>query len=224
MGQLLATYDIDSGGALAQHFMLSDHLGTRRMQTDASGTPEQECQSLPYGDSLNCAAPANAPATEDDANPLRFTGKQRDVETGGGNSYAGNDYFGARYYASSMGRFMSPDHSEDETIPVALPFAELTNPQTFNLYSYVENNPLSFVDPDGHAHWQNCDDGSGSQCLVGDSNGEANQQNGRTVYWNAAGGYWDNNDPTKMNDGRINDLIGGQLLTKYPPKPPQQPQ
>jgi RHS repeat-associated protein len=34
----------------------------------------------------------------------RYTGKERDTESG-------NDYFGARYYASSMGRFMSPDPS-----------------------------------------------------------------------------------------------------------------
>ena len=33
---------------------------------------------------------------------IPFTGKERDSESG-------NDYFGARYYAASMGRFMSPD-------------------------------------------------------------------------------------------------------------------
>jgi hypothetical protein len=111
---------------------------------------------------------------------------------------------------------MSPDRAEDETIPVALPFADFNNPQTLNLYGYVQNNPLSRTDPDGHATWADCGDGSGSQCLLGDSNGEANQQNGRTVYWNSANGNWDNNDPTKMNDGRINDLSGGQLLVAAP--------
>jgi RHS repeat-associated protein len=70
----------------------------------------------------------------------KFTGKERDVESG-------NDYFGARYYASSMGRFMSPDWS-DESDPV--PYAEFENPQTLNLYSYVLNNPLRSTDPDGH--------------------------------------------------------------------------
>ncbi len=69
-----------------------------------------------------------------------FTGKERDSESG-------NDYFGARYYASSMGRFMSPDWSAKEE-PV--PYAKLDNPQTLNLYSYVQNNPLSQVDADGH--------------------------------------------------------------------------
>jgi len=63
------------------------------------------------------------------------TGKERDSESG-------NDYFPARYYASSMGRWTSPD-------PSGLYLADPENPQTLNLYSYVVNNPLRFVDPDG---------------------------------------------------------------------------
>jgi RHS repeat-associated protein len=70
----------------------------------------------------------------------RYTGKERDAESG-------LDYFGARYYGSSMGRFMSPDWSKT---PEGVPYADLTNPQSLNLYSYVKNNPLSKVDPDGH--------------------------------------------------------------------------
>ena len=64
----------------------------------------------------------------------RCPGKERDTESG-------NDYFGARYYASSMGRWMSPDK----------PFADQHpgNPQSWNLYSYVRNNPLSSIDTDG---------------------------------------------------------------------------
>jgi RHS repeat-associated protein len=70
----------------------------------------------------------------------RYTGKERDTESG-------NDYFGARYYASSMGRFMSPDWSDD---PKPVPYADLENPQTLNLYSYAGNNPLTRTDPNGH--------------------------------------------------------------------------
>jgi RHS repeat-associated protein len=70
----------------------------------------------------------------------RYTGKERDQESG-------LDYFGARYYASSMGRFMSPDWAAQEE-PV--PYAVLGDPQSLNLYSYVRNNPLSHADPDGH--------------------------------------------------------------------------
>ncbi|MFN9296123.1 MAG: RHS repeat-associated core domain-containing protein, partial [Acidobacteriota bacterium] len=63
-----------------------------------------------------------------------FTGKERDAETG-------LDYFDARYFSGAQGRFTSPDrpqldqHAED--------------PQSWNLYSYVRNNPLRFIDPTG---------------------------------------------------------------------------
>jgi RHS repeat-associated protein len=198
LGQLIATYDNNG-----LHFYLNDSLGTRRAQTDYAGVLEQTCASLPFGDALNCTNSLQSPTEH------HFTGKERDTESG-------LDYFGARYYASNMGRFMSPDSGADATLGVPVPFADLENPQSLNLYGYVHNNPLRFTDPDGHATWADCGDGSGSQCLFGDYNGEANQQNGRTVYWNAANGNWDNNDPTKMNDGRVNDLSGGQLLMAVP--------
>jgi RHS repeat-associated protein len=70
----------------------------------------------------------------------KFTGKERDSESG-------LDFFGARFYANQMGRWMSPDWSE-ELEPV--PYADLTDPQTLNLYGYVRNNPMSHSDPDGH--------------------------------------------------------------------------
>jgi RHS repeat-associated protein len=62
-----------------------------------------------------------------------FTGKERDTESG-------NDYFGARYYASTMGRMLSPDSGVDQ---------HPEDPQSWNLYSYVRNNPLNGVDPTG---------------------------------------------------------------------------
>lgn len=79
----------------------------------------------------------------------RYTGKERDNESG-------LDYFGARYYASSMGRWMSPDWADK---PEAVPYSDLTNPQSLNLYGYVNNNPLSKADKDGH-----CGDGQDGDC------------------------------------------------------------
>jgi RHS repeat-associated protein len=64
----------------------------------------------------------------------RYTGKERDSESG-------NDYFGARYFASTTGRFMSPD--SDNPQPT-------NNPQRLNLYTYALNNPLRFIDEDGY--------------------------------------------------------------------------
>src|SRR6201992_3078469 len=64
----------------------------------------------------------------------RYTGKERDVESG-------LDYFGARHYASTMGRFMSPDSFLNSGRP--------ENPQTWNRYTYGLNNPLRNTDPTG---------------------------------------------------------------------------
>src|SRR6185437_14448129 len=128
--QLLATYD-----AQGLHFHLTDPLGTRRVQTSAVGVAEEDCHGLPFGDGLNCFSVPNAPASADESTPLHFTGKERDIESG-------NDNFGARYYASSMGRFLSPD-------PSGLFYADPTNPQSLNLYSYAQNNPVKNTDLDG---------------------------------------------------------------------------
>ena len=125
-GKLLATYDMTGKGL---HFYLDDPLGTRRVQTDELGVVEQTCSSLPFGDGLTCSGSATTPTEH------HFTGKERDSESG-------NDYFEARYYGSSMGRFMSPDGPFDGSDP--------DDTQSWNLYSYVQNNPLTNTDPDGH--------------------------------------------------------------------------
>lgn len=70
----------------------------------------------------------------------KFTGKERDSESG-------LDMFGARYYGSSLGRFMTPDWA---AAPTDVPYAHFGNPQSLNLYSYVQNNPTTVGDPDGH--------------------------------------------------------------------------
>jgi len=77
-------------------------------------------------------------------NDRKFTGKERDTESG-------NDNFAARFYSSSMGRFLSPD-------PSAIDLADPLDPQQLNLYSYTRNNPINATDPSG----LNCvwDDGS----------------------------------------------------------------
>lgn len=70
----------------------------------------------------------------------KFTSKERDFESG-------LDNLGARYNSSTVGRFMSPDFSAS---PGVLPYSDLANPQSLNLYGYANNNPLNLVDSDGH--------------------------------------------------------------------------
>jgi RHS repeat-associated protein len=70
----------------------------------------------------------------------RTSGQIRDVETR-------LDYFGARYYSPSQGRFTSPDWRAG---PSPIPYADISDPQSLNLYAYGRNNPLKYADPDGH--------------------------------------------------------------------------
>ena len=141
--RLTATYDYN-GGHGGIHFELADPLGTKRVQANAYGQVEEYCTSLPFGNDLtnpiglwgtSCNPPSGAPSTADDATEHHFTGKERDSESG-------NDYFGARYYASSMGRWMSPDLSPRSIV--------LQDPQSWNRYVYVLNKPLIAFDPDGN--------------------------------------------------------------------------
>lgn len=133
-GKLLATYEGAAGPhPNTWHFRLTDWLGTNRMQTTSTGNNEEVCYSYPFGDGLYC--PGSADATEH-----HFTDKESDIESG-------LDYFFARYYSSNLARFMTPDWAER---PTAVPYAAFGNPQTLDLYDYVQNNPNAKIDPDGH--------------------------------------------------------------------------
>jgi RHS repeat-associated protein len=100
--------------------------------TDAAGNIKAESDYYPWGGELQF--------TNNDTNHYKFTGKERDPESG-------LDYFGARYYSNALGRFITPDWSAK---PVTVPYADLHDPQTLNQYAYVRNNPISKADPDGH--------------------------------------------------------------------------
>ena len=118
-------------------------LGSVRTITDASGAVKECYDYLPFGrmltsgDNLRNSAGCypTAPDPADSRASQKFTGKERDAETG-------LDYFGARYMSGPEGRFMSPD-------PVVITSARLRDPQQLNAYVYVRNNPLRFIDPTG---------------------------------------------------------------------------
>ncbi|HXX15392.1 MAG TPA: glycoside hydrolase family protein, partial [Candidatus Eremiobacteraceae bacterium] len=86
-------------------------------------------------------------------------GKERDTETG-------NDDFGARYYSWRFGRWLSADWS---AVPVPVPYANLTNPQTLNLYAMVADDPESFADLDGHDSQLNIQQQGGSDDPFGET-------------------------------------------------------
>jgi RHS repeat-associated protein len=109
------------------HYYFNDHLGTTSVVTSAAGVVQKESDYFPYGGEIAIVS--------GDANRYKFTGKERDSESG-------LDMFGARYYGSSLGRFMTPD-------PLYLELRRLGDPQQLNLYSYTRNNPLKFIDATG---------------------------------------------------------------------------
>jgi RHS repeat-associated protein len=107
-----------------------DHLGSPRLILDAAGVKVSEHNYLPFGEE-------KSPQPDPSLNNRGFTGHQRDQETG-------LDYMVARYYSSSLGRFMAVDPGEDSA---------LEDPQSWNKYAYVRNNPLRSIDPDGTNLW-----------------------------------------------------------------------
>jgi RHS repeat-associated protein len=93
---------------------------------------------LPFGEELPAGTGGRTTAqgyAVGDGVRQQFTSKERDVETG-------LDYFGARYHASRQGRFTSADPLFASGRPA--------NPQTWNRYSYVLNNPVRLTDPTGY--------------------------------------------------------------------------
>jgi RHS repeat-associated protein len=115
-------------------YYVEDLLGTSRVTTNNTGVVCYDADFYPYGGERT---PYTNTCTQ---NNYKFEGKERDTETG-------NDDFGARYYSNRFGRWLSADWS---AVPVAVPYANLTNPQTLNLYSMVADDPESFADLDGH--------------------------------------------------------------------------
>ena len=113
-------------------YYFSDHLRTASVITDSAGNIKSESDYYPWGGELQLVA--------NDSNHYKFTGKERDGESG-------LDYFGARYYSGALSRFMTPDWASK---PTTVPYADFGNPQSLNLYSFVRNNPLSLADLDGH--------------------------------------------------------------------------
>jgi len=125
-------------------YYVEDLLGTSRVITTNTGVVCYDADFYPYGGerSYTNTCPQN----------YKFEGKERDAETS-------NDEFGARYYSNRFGRWLSADWS---AVPVPVPYANLTNPQTLNLYAMVADDPESFADLDGH-----CCDGDGIGDTIG---------------------------------------------------------
>ena len=136
-GKLAAEYSTAAPSNGGTFYRTPDHLGSTRLVTKQDKSDADCYDYAPFGEEIpntlgNRSSNACFAASFDGRH--RFTGKERDDESD-------LDYFLARYYSGPLGRFLNPDQ------PFADQYPE--NPQSWNLYGYVRNNPLTFVDPDG---------------------------------------------------------------------------
>ncbi|MBI5737924.1 MAG: hypothetical protein HY997_18845 [Mycolicibacterium neoaurum] len=124
-GLLLAT--IDATGVRHAHL---DHLGSARRFTDSQGTVVVSRDYLPFGQLLDSTGTSER---------IGFTSHERDFRSSLSGSTDDLDYMHARYYNLNLGRFLSPD-------PVR---GDARSPQSFNLFGYVKNSPVTLIDPLG---------------------------------------------------------------------------
>ena len=122
-----------SGAAWAERsvtvtYYHTDILGSVYATSDESGNVTSRDPYRPYGAE---AGAAPDPAADPEGERHGYAGKQKDA--------SGLIYFGARYYDPTLGRFMGID-------PVGV---DPANPHSFNRYTYANNNPYKYVDPDG---------------------------------------------------------------------------
>ncbi len=115
-------------------YLTNDHLGSPRITTDATGQVISRRDFHPFGEEIFTAQRTQALGYTADSVRQKFTTYERDNETN-------LDFAQARYFRSGFGRFNSPD--------TMMASARRIEPQTFNRYGYVVNNPLRFTDPTG---------------------------------------------------------------------------
>jgi RHS repeat-associated protein len=132
MAALVFAVPLSASAADVVHYYHLDSVGNVMAVTDAAGVVLESHDYLPFGEEWCGTGPCG---TVTAGQPKRFTGKERDAETG-------LDYFGARYYKANVGRFTTTD-------PAYILQENLFDPQRWNKYSYARNNPLRFNDPDG---------------------------------------------------------------------------
>lgn len=111
-----------------------DAVGNVRAVTNQAGAVIERHDYLPFGEECT-TGPCTANPGVSGGVPRKFTGKERDSETG-------LDYFGARYYRGNLGRFTTVD-------PAYVLQENLLDPQRWNKYAYARDNPIRYTDPDG---------------------------------------------------------------------------
>ncbi len=168
-GNLAAEYNPPGSAACTTCYLSWDHLGSTRMVTDGSTTDGTTGQIvarhdyLPFGVEIpnGVAGRSGVWGVTDGLSP-KFTGQDHDAETF-------LEFYQARYLAAGLGRFMSVDPGNAG--------ADITDPQTWNMYGYVRNNPLVYLDPTGL-----------DQCDPSDASCDSNDPGFPWPVWSGGGG------------------------------------
>ena len=169
-GQLIAQSNPSSGNV---YYYVSDHLGSTRVVTNASGSPCYEADFLPYGLENTPSGFTNSCSTN-----YKFTGYERDTETG-------NDYAFARYYSQREERFLSPDPLDGSS----------TDPQALSKFTYVRNNPTNFTDPSGLLTY------NGPLCPIDCGGAPGSGGTGCVIYCIGGTGGFDGGGPGNQGEG-----------------------
>jgi RHS repeat-associated protein len=125
-GRLLATLVPNGSGGELTEYHHPDRLGTRVVTNPATGTSYEQV-TLAFGTALTAESTGST--------NRRFTSYNRSATSG-------LDYAVNRHYDPAQGRFTQVD-------PIGMQSTSLANPQTFNLYAYVANDPVNRTDPSG---------------------------------------------------------------------------
>lgn len=147
-GNLAAEYSPVAAASVcgtATCYVTVDHLGSTRMVTDSAGAVKRRYDYFPFGEEIPAGVGGRTLAMGYQAGPdgfgPKFTGQYRDTLPDG--TLTGYDYFNARYYSPAQGRFTSPDPGNAG--------ADVGDPQSWNGYAYVGNNPVNVTDPSGES-------------------------------------------------------------------------
>ena len=175
-GQRIARRDVSTDNVF---YFFSNHLGSTSLMTNSAGAmpPQMESDYYPYGGEIPITTGIQ------DQN-YKFTGKERDSTTG-------LDNFGNRYDSSSLGRFMTTD-------PIFITKHRLIDPQQWNLYAYVRNNPINLTDPTGLDFNLSCDKNNGTTCQGGHQ------------YYQGKNGKYQETVVKSDKDGNLTDQSGNK--------------
>ena len=124
-----------TGGTAAVKYVFLDHQGSARAVMDGAGSVVARHDYLPFGEELWSGAGMRTTAQQFgamDQNRMRYALTEKDEATG-------LDHTWFRKYENASGRWTTPDPMGGST----------SDPQTFNRYAYVANDPVNMVDPSG---------------------------------------------------------------------------